>query len=215
MLTIGVHLSDLTVDGKIQEAYQGDSRYPIGQRLPISYRQKDFMMTIHATFIPKKHGTLANENTFKWKYGTSKKTAEFSNFYQGEFIGEPYWAISAGTGTFEGEDFFTFNMTLPHKGDDMLKDVYTLSNGLTFVHGHWIPAPPGFDGYRTVDADSATLNIIKYDPVTDIAEGTFEALFKSHGYRLNPKGTFTLKRLRAAEKPSKKSGRTSHGVDVV
>lgn len=168
----------------------------IGQWLPNSYQQKDFIMTTHATFIPKKCATFANENIFQWKYGTIKKTAEFSDFYQGEFFGEFYWSIGGGMGTAAEENTFVFSMTLPYNGDDALPGIYTLDNGLSFLHGHWIPAPPGFNGFRTVDADSATLNIINYNPVTDIVEGTFEALFKSHGYRLNPKGTFTMKRLR-------------------
>lgn len=157
-------------------------------------------MTAHAIFIPKKRGTLANENIFEWKYETTKKTAEFSDFLQDEFLGKRYWALGGGMGTQEEENLFIFSMTLPYNGDDALKGVYKLDDGLTFLHGHWIPAPPGYEGFRTVEADSATLNIIKYDPVTDIVEGTFEALFKSDGYRLNPKGTFTMKRLRPPTK---------------
>ncbi|OYQ00933.1 hypothetical protein B7L09_27420 [Pseudomonas mandelii] len=160
-------------------------------------------MTTHTTFIPKKHGTLANENILKWKYGAIEKKAEFSDFLQGDFNGERYWSIGGGMGTVEEDNVFIFSMTLPYKGDDALKGIYTLAHGLTFLHSHSIPAPPGFHGFRTVEADSATLNIISYDRKTDIVVGTFDALFKSHGYRLNPKGTFTMKRLRPpAQKPS-------------
>jgi hypothetical protein len=154
-------------------------------------------MTTQMIFLPKK--TAISDDRFRWNLGDKPQTAEFSAFYQGDFFGEFYWAISGGKGNFDDENFFSFDMVLPYKGDEALAGVYKLSDGLTCSHLHWIPAPPGFEGMAKVDADSATLNIIKYDAESDIVEGTFEAVFKSHGYRLNPKGTFTMKRLREAK----------------
>ena len=153
-------------------------------------------MTTHAIFLPKT--PPVRDDQFQWRLGDKQKTAEFSSFYQGEFLGELYWAISGGTGNFDDENYFAFSMTLPYQSDETLTGVYHLVQGLTCVHSHWIPAPPGFIGMATVDADSATLSI-KYDPETDIATGSFEALFKSHGYRLKPKGTFTMTRVRPTE----------------
>lgn len=153
-------------------------------------------MTTHVMFLPKK--PPVRNDTFQWRLGDKRKTAEFSSFYQGEFLGELYWAISGGTGNFDDENYFAFSMTLPYQSDKTLTGVYHLDQGLTCVHSHWIPAPPGFIGMATVDADSATLSI-KYDPETDIATGSFEALFKSNRYRLKPKGTFTMTRVRPTE----------------
>jgi hypothetical protein len=153
-------------------------------------------MTTQVIFLPKK--PLVRDDKFQWKLGGKQKTAKFRSFYRGEFFGEPYWAISGGTGNFDDESYFAFSMTLLYQSDEALTGVYNLSDGLTFGHSHWIPAPPGFTGMATVDADSATLSI-KYDPKTDIATGSFEAVFKSHRYRLNPKGTFTMTRLRPPE----------------
>lgn len=154
-------------------------------------------MTTHAIFLPKR--PLVRDEKFEWRLGGKRITAEFSSFYQDEFLGELYWAISGGTGNFDDENYFAFSMTLPYRSDETLTGVYDLKKGLTCVHSHWIPAPPGFIGMATVDADSATLNIIKYDPETDIATGSFEALFKSNRYRLKPKGTFTMTRVRPTE----------------
>lgn len=153
-------------------------------------------MTTHTIFLPKM--PLVRAEQFEWRLGGKRKTAEFSYFYQDEFLGKLYWAISGGTGNFDDENYFAFSMTLPYRSDETLTDVYDLKKGLTCVHSHWIPAPPGFIGMATVDADSATLSI-KYDPETDIATGSFEALFKSNRYRLMPKGTFTMTRVRPTE----------------
>jgi hypothetical protein len=154
-------------------------------------------MSIQIIFLPKK--PRVSDDRFQWKLGGKQITAEHGYFIQADYFGELYWAITGGAGNFDDENYFSFGMILPYKGDDALAGVYKLSDGLTCTHRHWISAPPGFEGMATVDADSATLNIIKYDSESDIVEGTFEAVFKSHGYRLNPKGTFTMKRLREAK----------------
>ncbi|MBT9265327.1 hypothetical protein KKQ10_10580 [Pseudomonas sp. MG-9] len=156
-------------------------------------------MTTQVIFLPKeKPLVLVRDDTFQWRLGGKQKTAKFRSFYQGEFLGEPYWAIDGGTGNFDDESYFAFSLTLPYQSDEALTGTYNLSHGLTFGHSHWIPAPPGFIGMARVTADSATLSI-KYDTKTDIATGSFEAVFKSHRYRLNPKGIFTMTRLRPPE----------------
>ena len=153
-------------------------------------------MTTHVMFLPKK--PLVSDDRFQWRLGGKRNTAKFRSFYQDEFLGERYWSISGGTGNFDDESYFSFSMTLPYQSDESLTGVYNFDNGLTFVHSHWIPAPPGFIGMASVDADSAILSV-KYDAETDIATGSFEAVFKSHRYRLNPKGTFTMTRLRPSD----------------
>jgi len=153
-------------------------------------------MTTHITFLPQK--TLVRDDRFEWRLGDKKQTAKFRSFYQDEIVGQRYWSISGGTGNFDDESYFAFALTLPYQSDEALTGDYNFDDGLTCVHSHWVPAPPGFIGMATVDADSAILSI-KYDPETDIATGSFEAVFKSHRYRLMPKGTFTMTRLRPSE----------------
>jgi hypothetical protein len=147
-------------------------------------------------FLPKK--PLVSDDRFQWRFGDERTTAKFRSFYQDEFLGQRYWSISGGTGNFDDESYFSFSMTLPYQSDKPLTGVYNLGDGLTFVHSHWIPAPPGFIGMASVDADEAILNI-EYNDETDIATGSFEALFKSNRYRLKPKGTFTMTRLRPSD----------------
>lgn len=161
-------------------------------------------MITHAFSIPEKFGTHTDENQFKWTLADSKAKANKSMFYQTEWFGYEYWEILASTGSMATEDYFTFSMSFPYRGDDALKGLYTLHDGLTFHHGHWLESSLPGGVYKAVGADSATLNIIRYDVGTGIVEGTFEALFKSSGYRLFPKGSLRLKR---ADLPAYKSGK--------
>jgi hypothetical protein len=82
---------------------------------------------------------------------------------------------------------------VPYIDDNVLEYTYKLGDGkdLHVSHMHSIPAPDGFIGFRSVDADDAELTI-RLDPVKGTVQGDFNALFKSHGYRLFPQGTFKL-----------------------
>jgi hypothetical protein len=169
-------------------------------------QQQDFTMIAHTIFIPEKFGTHTDENKFKWTLGANKGKANKSLLYQTEWFGFEYWEILAGSGSMETEDYCTFSMGLPYLGDKALEGIYTLLDGLTFHHGHWAESALPGGVYKSVGADSAILNITNYDLVTDVVEGTFEALFKSSGYRLFPKGSFRLKRVYpTANNPGKKT----------
>ncbi|KAB0514684.1 hypothetical protein SAMN04490189_0489 [Pseudomonas koreensis] len=151
-------------------------------------------MTTQTVFLAK-HAVTTND-IFEWRFGEDKAIkAQFALFYRREFDSKPIWVISGRTGNFEDKNYFAFAMSLPYIDDEHFPGIHKLSDGLTFTHSHWIPAPEGFDGLQSVNADSAWLNIKKYDSISGTVEGSFEAVFKSHGYRLNPKGTFTMTRL--------------------
>ncbi|WP_085690129.1 MULTISPECIES: hypothetical protein [unclassified Pseudomonas] len=151
-------------------------------------------MSSHTVFVPKSNSPAILANQFHWKFGSNPEvTADRSLFYLHEFppTGERNWSISGSTGSILDSDYFAYNMTIPYINDAPLKATYTLKDKLSFKHSHSIPAPDGFNGWTVVDADEATL-IIDLDPAKGIAVGTFEANFKSHGYRTQPIGRFNL-----------------------
>lgn len=145
-------------------------------------------------FVPRSHSPTILANQFHWKFGSNPEVAaERSLFYLHEYppTGELSWSISGSTGSISGGDYFAYSMSFPYINDAPLKATYTLKDKLSFRHSHSIPAPDGFDGWSVVDADEATLTI-DLDPAKGIAVGTFEAKFKSHGYRTQPIGRFNL-----------------------
>lgn len=150
-------------------------------------------MTTNYVLTPKKSKAQRPENSFTWKFGSNPETtATDTVFTRNEYPpGEKTWLISGSTGTQESEDIFSYAFAIPRTDGAPFKKTFTLEDGLQFWHGHSIPAPGGFYGYRTVDADEATITI-DIDPARGTAKGTFKAAFKSHGYRPQPEGTFNL-----------------------
>lgn len=153
-------------------------------------------MSKHSILIPKPGAIAKQSNVFTWQFGTNPETtATIISFELRHFIptGEKSWSISGSTGTLEEKNIFLYSFSIPYTSDAPFHKTYTLEDGLTFQHGHSSPGPSGFYGFTYVDADEATVTI-DIHPSKGIAKGTFEAKFKSHGYRTQPIGTFNLLR---------------------
>lgn len=153
-------------------------------------------MTAQHIYLPKTNFTQKQGNILTWQFGTNPVTTSTITFFDlNHFIptGEKSWSISGSTGTMEDENIFLYLFSIPYTNDAPFNKTYTLKDGLIFQHGHSSPAPSGFYGFTYVDADEATVKI-DIHPTKGIATGTFEAKFKSHGYRTQPKGTFNLLR---------------------
>ncbi|MFZ3284468.1 hypothetical protein [Pseudomonas sp.] len=153
-------------------------------------------MTAKLIYIPKKDFIQTRENVLTWQFGTNPETTAtiaFFELHHSSVTDEKHWSISGSTGTMEEENFFGYLFAIPYTNDAPFNKTYTLKDGLTFSHGHSSPGPGGFYIITNVDADEATLKI-DIHPTRGIAKGTFEAKFKSHGYRTQPKGTFKLLR---------------------
>ncbi|MFJ7106665.1 hypothetical protein ACIQU2_03375 [Pseudomonas sp. NPDC098740] len=152
-------------------------------------------MSSRDMFIPQKKKIQAEGNQFLWHFNDPNTVAESTSFHKGYFppTGEYSWGFSGSTGSGDEENFFSFLIMVPYLGEDVLEYTYKLGDGkdLHFSHTHSIPAPPGFTGFRVVDADDAELSI-RLDPIKGTVQGDFNATFKT--YRLNPNGTFKLKR---------------------
>jgi len=150
-------------------------------------------MNTQTVFIPKEKTPKLKENVFTWSLGGNTIVADKTLFYLHVFppTGEKSWSFSGSTGAVEEENLFLFGFSVPYIDEEVFDHSYTLDGGLHFYHGHSIPAPEGFYGYRTVTADSAELSV-RLDPVKRTANGDFTAVFKTHGDRLNPRGTFNL-----------------------
>ncbi|WLI05179.1 hypothetical protein PSH66_21615 [Pseudomonas sp. FP597] len=151
-------------------------------------------MSAQDIFIPQKTRINNPKNTFRWKFGDNPQTeADYSRFFHNVYMptGEESWVFSGSVNEPDSPDYFQFLMSIPDIGEPPKDKEFTLENGLSFRHVHSIGAPPGFIGYRTVNADSAEL-IITIDLVKGAAQGKFNAHFKSHGYRIQPAGSFTL-----------------------
>jgi hypothetical protein len=156
--------------------------------------KKEFQMSSHTIYVPRSNSPVILENQFHWQFGSNPEvTAERSLFYLAEhpITGERAWSIFGATGLISGGNYFAYSMSFPYINDAPLKATYTLKDKLSFKHSHSSPAPEDFDGWTTVDADKAKLTI-DLDPSRGIAVGTFEANFKSHGYRTQPIGRFNL-----------------------
>ena len=151
-------------------------------------------MSSHTIFIPQANSPVILENQFHWQFGSNPEvTAERSLFYLAEhpITGERGWSISGAIGSISLRNYFAYSMLIPYENDAPINATYTLDDKLSFKHSHSSPAPEGFEGFTTVDANKAILTI-KLDPSRGIAVGTFEANFKSHGYRTQPIGRFNL-----------------------
>ncbi|MGN8141916.1 hypothetical protein ACTJK3_13540 [Pseudomonas sp. 22105] len=151
-------------------------------------------MSSHTIFVPKSNSTAIPANEFYWTFGSNPEvTAERSLFYLFTYLptGEQFWSILGAIGSISSGNYFAYNMSFPYIDGAPLKATYTLKDKLSFSHGSSIPAPEGFEGWRVVKADEATLTI-DLDPAKGTAVGTFEAKFKSHGFRTQPIGHFNL-----------------------
>ncbi|MBC8999995.1 hypothetical protein IAI51_26050 [Pseudomonas sp. N40(2020)] len=154
-------------------------------------------MSAKNLFIPSKNRILSAGNEFHWNLGDNEIAAESTMFYHHVFppTGEESRVFTGLTGSSEAGDFFSFTLSVPYLDQDVMEYTYTLNDGqgLALSHGHSIPAPPGFEGVRFVDADDAQLTI-RLDRTKGTVQGDFVATFKSNGYRLAPSGTFKLTR---------------------
>jgi hypothetical protein len=151
-------------------------------------------MSTKDIFIPKRDHIQSSENLFHWNFGAEPIKAESALFYKDRFepTGEEGWVFSGSTGTAEEENLYSFLLMVPYLHVPLLERTYKLDDGqgLHVSHGYSIPAPPGFIGFRVVDADDAELTV-RLDMIAGTVEGDFNANFKTH--RLNPNGTFKLK----------------------
>ncbi|WP_085707199.1 hypothetical protein [Pseudomonas sp. B35(2017)] len=154
-------------------------------------------MSAQTIWLPKKGDQHIDAgNSFDWQFGDNHKvSAKYTLFTRSNYQGVIHWHIGGSLGTLDNHDYYGFSMSLPFEGNEKLVGVYHLKDGLSFSHGHWFEAAPGFEGLQTVTAETATLNIIEYDFKTGIVKGTFEAEFKEPLYRMAPSGTFTIKQI--------------------
>ncbi|WP_223511732.1 hypothetical protein [Pseudomonas sp. GL-B-19] len=152
-------------------------------------------MSTKDIFIPKANSIQAPGNDFHWNFGDDPKQAEHTTFYRSLFepTGEESWVFDGSTGSGDEENLYSFLLMVPYIDDNVLENTYKLRDGqkLHVSHTYSIPAPPGFTGFRVVDADDAELTI-HLDPIKGTVQGDFNAVFKTH--RMNPNGTFQLKR---------------------
>lgn len=154
-------------------------------------------MSAARLFIPKQNMIQPAGNDFHWSLGAEPIHAGQSLFvyHRSEVTGDESWVFGGSNGSGQEQNFFAFHLTVPYLDTDLLECTYKLGDGqgLHVSHIHSIPAPPGFEGFQTVDADDAELTI-RLDRTTGTVRGDFIATFKSEGYRLWPNGTFRLSR---------------------
>ena len=152
-------------------------------------------MSTKDIFIPKENSVQSPGNDFHWSLGADPVYAGRTAFHRSLFepTGERSWVFNGSTGSGDEENYFSFLLMVPYIDDNALEYTYKLGDGkgLHLSHAHSIPAPDGGIGFRTVDADDAELTI-RLDPIKGTVQGDFNANFKT--YRLNPNGTFNLKR---------------------
>lgn len=154
-------------------------------------------MSAKCIFITKQNSFQPATNDFHWSFGAELINAQHSSFDYSVFppTGEESWVFAGSTGSLDEENYFSFLLSVPYLDEDLMEYTYKLNDGkgLHVAHIHSIPAPPGFTGFATVDADDAELTI-RLDRTTSTVTGDFTATFKSEGYRLWPNGTFKLTR---------------------
>ncbi|MFJ2537259.1 MULTISPECIES: hypothetical protein [unclassified Pseudomonas] len=154
-------------------------------------------MSAKCIFIPKQNSVQPATHDFHWSFNAGPIYAQDSSFHYSVFppTGKESWVFSGSTGTGEEENYFALLLSVPYLDEDLMEYTYKLNDGqgLHVSHIHSIPAPPGFTGFATVDADDAELTI-RLDRKTGTVTGNFTATFKSAGYRLKPDGTFKLTR---------------------
>ncbi|WP_434707712.1 hypothetical protein J3P75_18125 [Pseudomonas sp. R1-1] len=159
-------------------------------------------MSIKTIFLPKEGSIKRTSDDFHWNYGKEPINAQDCSFYYSVFppTGEKSWVIAGSTGKPVDGNFFAFLISVPYLDEDLMEYTYKLNDGqgLHFGHLHSVPAPPGFEGVTIVDADDAELTL-RLDRKAGYVTGEFRALFKSHGYRLLPNGTFKMKRTDSPE----------------
>lgn len=156
--------------------------------------KKEFQMSSHTIFVPKSNSTAIPANEFYWTFGSNPEvTAESSLFYLFTYppTGEQFWSILGAIGSVSSGNYFAYNMSFPYINDAPLNATYTLKDKLNFSNSISFPPPEGFESWRVVHANEATLKI-DLNPAKGIAVGTFEAKFKSHGFRTQPIGRFNL-----------------------
>jgi len=154
-------------------------------------------MSNKTIFIPNKNNIKHTTDDFHWNYGSELINAQNCSFFHDIFppTGEEHWVFAGSTGSAEKGDWFAFQLSVPYRDQDLMEYTYKLNDGLGMhcSHLHSIPAPPGYTGFTSVDADDAELTI-RLDRKAGTVTGEFSAKFLSGRYRLNPNGNFKLTR---------------------
>ncbi|MBD9610285.1 hypothetical protein IB245_02090 [Pseudomonas sp. PDM02] len=150
-------------------------------------------MSAFPIFFPDDHKSQAAGDDFHWRFTGAPIYAEFTLFRA--FLGGTgidNWVFYGSTGSTDHGTFFALQFLVPYEGDDLLEKTYKIGDGqqLTVFHFHSVPPAPNF---TSILADKAELTI-RLDPVKGTVHGDFNANFDREGYRMNPIGTFDLKR---------------------
>ena len=150
-------------------------------------------MSAFPIIFPDDHKSQAAGNDFHWRFTGEPIYAEstlFTAFRGGPGIDN--WVFQGSTGKTEDGTFFALQFSVPYEGEDLLEKTYKIGDGqqLTVFHFHSVPPAPNF---TSTLAEKAELTI-RLDPVKGTVHGDFNANFYSGGYRMNPVGTFDLKR---------------------
>ena len=150
-------------------------------------------MSVQDIFIPKESNNQKSVDDFHWDYGQGPTYAERTFFRLALFGPNKDWSFGGTIGSVEEENVFSYQFMVPYVDDTVLEQTYKLGESKDF-HAKFmqsIGAPPGFTGFRLVDADDAELTI-RLDPKEGTIQGDFNATYKFS--RLKPIGTFKLKK---------------------
>ena len=150
-------------------------------------------MSAFPIFFPDDHKSQAAGNDFHWRFTGEPINAE-STIFRADLAGPAikHWIFYGSTGSTVNGTFFAFQFSVPYEGEGLLEKTYKIGDGQWFYvfHIHSVPPAPNF---TSTLADKAELTI-RLDPAKGTVHGDFNAIFYSGGYRMNPIGTFDLKR---------------------
>lgn len=148
-------------------------------------------------YLPKTGHTPEHAGRLVWRLDNGPDVyAERTSFGLGEFppgSGQRYWALSGSTGNPELETYFYFQIIIDYQKGPFENITFKLGDHklLSMGHAYSIPAPPGFYGIQTVEADSGQTTL-SLDLETGTIDGRFESVYRT--LRLAPKGHFRMTR---------------------
>ncbi|MNF76298.1 hypothetical protein [Pseudomonas sp. BF-R-01] len=140
--------------------------------------------------MPSNDHTSMPDDEFKWKDRNIETKAQATKFYQTELNSGLVWVFKGATGSPDNEDYFDYDMWIPHFDKEPLKRTYNLNDGLIIRHTHSLPGTPDHIKYKSVHANEGTLEI-EIDVEKGHVVGCFSAKFKTN-YDLEPKGSFEM-----------------------
>lgn len=153
-------------------------------------QEEDIKMRHFDIILPRKSNNKKLRHSFHWTLDGHLTKAHDCFLHLTEPPHDEYWHFIGTTGTLEEHgNYFSFNLTVPNMGEELLERTYTLEDGLEFYHVYSVTYPDYIE-LRSFPAIYAEL-AIRLKPKGKV-KGDFKGRFNFDNKVLAPEGAFEL-----------------------